>query len=203
MITEACFVLPRDVVTIPLRDVPLATRRHIGGEDDDVAVIRPGLRTPTRVVDAGTAALLGEFRSPSRIVDAIVRFSRAHDLDPATTLDEAFDALCTFANAGLLVSAESDATQPITASFGAGASIAGYEIRRAVQILEDTELYEARDGAGRAVAVKIARPNPSDLTRHMLDHEASVLRRLDGLACPRVVARGTFDRRPFLATEWC
>ncbi len=196
------FVLPSDVLVFPVTELAERVRAELDCEDEDFAVTRPGFRSLSRIVDAGTAALLEEFRHPSLIADAVVRFSRARRLDPEKLLEEAFPVLQAFSAALLLVPEDSPWAQGAGASFGIGQVVAGYEVRRLIQALEDTELYQARDTDGQVVALKIARPEPSAETRQMLEREAAILEHLDGACCPRLTASGTYRGRPFLAIEW-
>lgn len=195
------FVMPEDVVLTSVDALPPAVRRELECEADDYAVTRPNSRTPSRVIDAGTAELLRQFREAKPIVEAVISFSRLNGSDAEETLEEAFPALQRLVNDGLLVLASSSASKRIAASFSVGDSIDGFVVVGVVQILEDSEVYRAESGAGALVAVKVARPEAAGL-RRALAREATVLRRLGGAAAPSVVGHGLVDDRPYLAVEW-
>jgi len=54
-------VLPADVLLVPVADLSQAARLQLNCQDGDVAITRPRLRTPSRLVSAGAAELLREF----------------------------------------------------------------------------------------------------------------------------------------------
>jgi RNA polymerase sigma-70 factor (ECF subfamily) len=61
-------VLPPDVMLLPVAELPEDVRRQLTWEEGDYAVTRPRSRTPSRIVDAAAADLLGQFREPLRRV---------------------------------------------------------------------------------------------------------------------------------------
>jgi serine/threonine-protein kinase len=81
--------------------------------------------------------------------------------------------------------------------------LGAYELLRCVQVLEETELYEARAPGGGRVALKWARPGRGDSLFPVLEHEAAILRRLEGEVAPRFIGLGVHEERPFLVREWC
>ena len=100
-------VLPSDIVLLPVEELPAETRKRLQYGEGDYALTRPRSRTPSSIVDARTARLLEILREPSTIVDAVIRYSRAEQLDPSETLESAFPVLQRFLNAGLLLAADS------------------------------------------------------------------------------------------------
>ena len=84
-----------------------------------------------------------------------------------------------------------------------GEDVAGWAVEQTVHILDDTEVYRMRDGAGRSAALKIARPGHADGLRPSFRHEAAILSYLDGPPAPRLLGAGERDDRPFLLLEWC
>src|SRR5262249_41144502 len=102
------FVLPADVVLVPVEELPEEVRRQAACEPGDVAITRPRSRAPSRIVDADAAELLREFRTPRTIVEAVVRYSRARQVDPEATLEDAYPMIQGFVHAGVIVAAGSD-----------------------------------------------------------------------------------------------
>src|SRR4029078_5381614 len=96
-------VLPPDVLLVPVAELPDEVRGQLRCEEGDYAVTRPRSRTTSRVVDAQAAALLGEFSSPSTIVEAVLRYSLARAVDPQETLEQAYPMLQALLSSGLLV----------------------------------------------------------------------------------------------------
>lgn len=198
---ETRFVLPADVVVVPVASLSGAVRARIDGSDEDFAVTRSTSRRPSSIVDPATAGLLAEFSEPSRLVDAVVRFSRARGVDPERTLEGAFEALQNFCNSRLLVAEDAEERHGARASLAPGQRLGGLEIVRLMRLLEDTELYQARKEAGEWVAVKL------QADAEALAREAAVLRRLGdrttpSRVAPRLVGEGEHDGRRWLAIEW-
>ena len=152
-------VLPADVLLVPVADLSQAARLQLKCEDGDVAITRPRLRTPSRLVSAGAAELLREFAIPSTVVEAVIRRSRACGADPEATLEGAYPLLARLVREGFLVSASDADARRIEASWEAGERIAGCTAQCCLQVLEDTEVYQVRAGpARREAALKIERP---------------------------------------------
>jgi hypothetical protein len=197
----APYVIPDDVVLTAARSLSSALRSELACQDDDYAIRRKRSRTPSRVIDAETAALLQQFSEAKPITEAIIAFSRLNGSDPEETLVEAFPALQRLINDGLLVRADSGARNAVEPSFATGDHIGDFVIVDEVQVLEDSEVYRGKASDGRFVAVKIARPQATGL-RKAFAREAAILRVLDGTASPRVVGTGDIGERTYLAVEW-
>jgi serine/threonine-protein kinase len=75
-------------------------------------------------------------------------------------------------------------------------------VLRCVQVLDDTEVYQVRDAAGRLGALKCVRPGPRGHLAAAFRREATVLRHLDGTSNPALLAEGTHEGRPYLLLEW-
>jgi serine/threonine protein kinase len=194
------FVLPADVVISPLRP---AVRERLADTIGEYSVTRPRSRSQSSVVDGATAGLLATFREPTTIVDAVIAFSAARGLDPRATLEDALDVLGGFVNDGLLVPPGSELAKPIASSLSEGDRVSSFEVVAPLQLLVDTEVHLARGPEGAPAALKIARQRDDARMRAALDHEALILRRLDGRAIPRLLEAGEHDGRPFIALSWC
>ena len=128
-IASTLFILPPDAKFLPVSELSTRLRAQIGPVEDGQSVItRPGFRVTTRLVPGPLADLLSEFRTPSLLTDAVLRFARGHQQDPLAMLDLAFDALANLVGARILVPQLSpDAVAPVP-SLGAGQEFAGFEI---------------------------------------------------------------------------
>lgn len=196
---EILFTLPADAQLLQVSELSLRLQAIIGPvEHGQVVVSRPGFRVTTRLVTPVLARLMGEFREPSRLVDAVLRFSRAEARDPFATLDDAFEALATLIDGRVLVPVDSPQAQGLPASLAAGQTLAGYEIEALVHALEDGEVYRALEPDGTLAALKIARVGVSSA----LAHEAQVLAHLGGGDSPRLLTAGAEHGRAFVAMEW-
>ncbi len=199
-ITDPILLSP-DVILVPVAELPEELRRRLDPSEGDWAITHPKARTPSRLLDAASAELLSELKSPRTIVDAVIRYSHARDLDPEATLVEAYPLLERLLAAGFLVPEGSDEVGGIASSLKPGDRVAGFEVLEAVQVLEDTELHLAR-GENGAVALKIERPAAQGKSREAFEREAAVLERLSEEIAPRLLARGEIEGRHWLAVEW-
>jgi serine/threonine-protein kinase len=197
------FLLPRDVLIIPVAELPAQARANLEFDEGDFAVTRPLARHPSKIIDAPGAALLDAFRSPKTIVEAIVDYSRQKKVDPEQTLVEALPLLQRFIRARFLVPPDAADAEVIAPTCVVGSTLVDFEILDVVQVYEDTELYRARSIEGCEVALKITRPRCSEETKNALDREATILRLLEGRDAPELVRSGSLDDRRYLAIAWC
>lgn len=205
-------ILSPDVLLLPVADLEEDVRGRFAHEDGDVAITHPRARTPSRVLDARSAELLAEFRAPRTIVEAVIRFSRAHEADPETTLEEAYPLLQGLLDAGFLVAEGAPEAAGILPSLRAGAEVAGFRVRECVRVLEDTELYLVRRlerGSEGPAALKIQRPSAAGRLDDLFAREGAILAALSGNGpgdgaglAPRLLAAGDLDGRRWLALEW-
>ncbi|HEV2721161.1 MAG TPA: lanthionine synthetase LanC family protein [Thermoanaerobaculia bacterium] len=193
------FVLKDDVVLIPCADLADDVRGRIAYDDGDFTLSRKHGRALAQVIDGETAALLELFREPRTIVEAILENSRSFGRDPETSLDELLPHLGKFLENRVLVPADSKEERESRPRFDAGASIAGWEIVRCAQLIEDSEIYQLRRGSDVA-ALKIARTAE---VRELFENETALLRHLDGCGVtPRLIDAGVVEERPWIIMEW-
>ncbi len=194
-------LLPPDVELTPVEELPEEIRAQFTYRDGDHAVTRPRARSTSSIVDANTALLLGSFRTPTRIVDAVLGFATERQLDPRETLERSYPVLKDLVADGFLVPADSPFADPVEASVLAeGAAIGRFRVVRAVQVMIDTQLYLAREDEGRDVAMKVGRAG-SDSSAQFA-HEARILRALDGRGSPRLIEVGEANGHAYLVVSW-
>jgi eukaryotic-like serine/threonine-protein kinase len=197
------FVLPEDVLVFPVSELAPEMRTRVTSGPEDFVVTRPNARHPSKVVAPDAAALIQGFRTATTIVDAVIAFTSGRDLDPHKVLEEAFPFVQQLLAAGILVPAASVHAERISPSLEPGAPFAGWTVERGVHLVEDTEVYRLNDTTGRAAALKLARAGHEANLQPVLQHEAALLRRLDGTAAPRLLGSGEEGGRPYLLLEWC
>lgn len=198
--TKLC--LAEDILFIPIERLSEDFRQRLQYDDGDVAVMRPGSRSATAVVNAMMQSLLQCFNEPMTIARAVAEFSKAEKVDPNEVLEEALPVLQDMMVSGLLFAEGDKRSATLDASLKPGDKLNSYEIRRVVHLAEDRELYQAETDSGEQVAIKLSREN----ARHMpslLQHEAEILSLLVDQGTPQLVELSVFKKRPYLAIEWC
>jgi serine/threonine-protein kinase len=195
-------VLPEDVLIVPVTALSEEVRNKLGDGGEEFAITRPLAREPSKLLDTAAARLIEQFRQPRTIVQAILSYSQTYEADPERTLEDAVPLLRQMLNSGLLMPEGSEEARRIAVTFAAGTEIGSFRVTRCVQTLDDSELYQARDANGKFVALKIARKEHTDWVQPRWDREVAALRRLDGVASPRLVDHGVIEGRPYLVTEW-
>lgn len=196
-------LLPADVLVIPAADLSAQDRARTQMEEEDFAISRRYARSPSKVVGPSSAALLERFRQPASIVDVVRDYAEDHGLDARDVLQEVYPFVRSCVAARILVAADSPLSDRIVPIFVAGDDIDRFEVTRCVAVLDDTEVYQARDPEGQTVALKILRPDCAEWTARALEQEAGVLTALEGAGVPRLLERGQCDGRSYLALEWC
>ena len=191
-------VLSPDVLLLPVAELAAEVRNRFTYQEGDVAITHPRSRTPSRVLDARSAELLGEFRAPRTIVEAVIRWSRAHEADPERTLEEAYPLLQSLLEAGFLVPEAAPEAAGILPSLRPGEEVGGFAVRECLRGLEDTEIYLT---AGPA-ALKIERPSAAGRLGDLFAREGAILAALAGDGAPRLLAAGDLAGRRWLALEW-
>ena len=197
------FLLPPDLLVIPVTELSAASREKLDAADGDFAITRPKSRTASSVVDADSADLLQRFRSARTIIEAVVDFSRARSADPHTVLEGSYPVLRRLISAKLLVPAEDTLAQPIVASLGQGDHLDEFQIVQSISLLFDVELYQARAPDGALCLIKLARKDGGNRIIRSLEREASALSRLADLSVPRLLRHANYNSLPYLAVEWC
>ena len=201
MSIDGDLILPPDVQITPVPDLPPAVRAKLDASDQDFTITRQCSRTPSSVIDRESADLLEHFRTPTRIVDAVLGFASKRGLDPQSTLEQAYPLLSRLYRGQLLVPADSDAASRIEGALDAGSVVDRFRLIRCVQVLNDNEVFLARDEAGGYAAVKFYRA-PSQHALRMLEREAAVLNRIGAARAPKVFGLIRLDSGAGLATEW-
>jgi hypothetical protein len=110
------FVMAADTVLRPVEDLSDELRRQVQATEGDYAVTRPNSRTTARIINGDAAKLLEEFRQPTSIVQAVIRYCSATKEDPELTLDAAFPLLERLVHARVLCS------RPVPASLASRSS---------------------------------------------------------------------------------
>lgn len=203
MIVTDLLVLPADVLLVPVEELTAGLGNRVEFNKGDFAISRRRARAPSRVIDRDAAQLLREFRTPKTIVEAIITYSSAKQLNPEEVLDNSFPLLQRLCNSRFLVPFGSYEAELIEPSYEVGSVVGGYEIVRCVQVLEDTEVYQVRSQGGQICAVKCMRPGASTSVAKAFERESAMLAHLDQVYTPALLAQGEIEGKLYLLLEWC
>jgi eukaryotic-like serine/threonine-protein kinase len=196
-------VMAADTILLPVDQLSEELRRKVQADEGDYAVTRPNSRTLARIVDAHAAKLLEEFRHPSTIVQAVIRYCSSTKEDPESILDGAFPMLERLVHAQLLVPIDSLPAKPIGPLLQAGSTFAGTEVVACLQALEDTCLYRVKDAHGNDAALKLKRSDAGPEIDRMFDREAFILKHLDASVAPSLLESGKENEHRYLLLSWC
>jgi serine/threonine protein kinase len=196
-------VIAADTVLLSIEQLSDELRRQVQATEGDYAVTRPNSRTSARIIDADAAKLLEEFRQPTTVVQAVIRYCSVTNEDPELTLEAAFPMLERLVQARLLVASDSHESRRIRPLLKTGSHFAGTEVLECLQALEDTDLYRVRTTVGAIAALKLMRSTVGPEIVLMFDREAFILKHLDATVTPALLAAGTENDLRYLLLSWC
>jgi len=197
------YVLPPDVLVRSGKGLREELRSRLGLGPDEHVLARPHSRELAAVVDDESAGVVELFRTPHTILEAVIAHSEARALEPRETLRRVYPTLADLVNGGLLVQAGSVLEAPIQLSYREGDRLGGFDILAPVHLATDTEVYLARLGDGRFIALKVGRPGQEGVMRLRLRAEAQALARIGGRVAPQLLEDGSRCQVPHLALAWC
>ena len=201
---DDALVLSKRTVIVAVSELPPRAKEGLDLDAHGAfAVTRQHDRSSSTLVDERLAALLAEFRSPSTIVEAIIRYSRRAGIDAEGVLDDAYPALRRCIRHGYLVPEGSELAQLIEPAFFPGQRIAGGTVVRTVRVLEDAELHQLALDTGGMAALKVHRRGRPAFGIDAMRREARLLRHLDGRVAPRLRAEGESEHFGWLTMQWC
>ena len=194
------FVLPSDVLLIPVPELSAQQRGQIDAPDTSFAISRPRSRRPSSILDGASAALVERFRTPRTIADAVIAFSADRATAPHAVLKGALPVLLRLINAGLLVPQEDAAAHVIVASHDPGDEVAGCTIVRLLRLVTDVESYHVQCPDGSPGVLKLARGASSGGQQQTYTRERDLLRRASAAPVIRLLDAGEAAGQPYLLT---
>ena len=201
MSIDAELIMPREVEIFSILELAPDVRANIDAVDEDYAITRRGSRAPSRIVDKSSADLLKIFRTPSRIVDAVLTFAASRGLDAEQTLEHAYPLLYHLYQAHVLIPFDGRRRSDGDRELDVGSSVEGFRLLRSVQALEDNEVFLGRNDAGQYGAVKHY-PHADERTIQALEREAAVSRRITNKSIPALYSVVRAGSAVTLITEW-
>lgn len=185
-----------DVIITPVTELTEEFRAQAECHPDDYAVSRVRGRGGSSIIDAASARLLDRFREPRTLVEAVILYAREKDADAGEVLESAYPFLKGMVQRRVLVPAGSPAEPEQDAAWPAGTGLPMGRVVRALQVLDDGEVYQIERPGGEPAILKAARYDIAHLR-----HEARVLAWLGGRVAPRLLEEGEVDGRCCIAIE--
>jgi len=203
MSLDALYVLPESVRLMPVTDLEPLSKDRFSYEEDDYVVTYTHARNLSKVIDHSSATLLKEFRSPLSFAEAVFKYSLIHRLDPAETIDGAYQFLSGLRNEGYLIPYDNNHPSVNKDVFEPGEFFLGYEVITKLQGVSDTEVYELRKGDQHCALKILKTGGKSSPLSESFFNEIDILHRLDGKVNPLLIESGEHDHHHFILMEWC
>jgi eukaryotic-like serine/threonine-protein kinase len=195
-----------DVIITPVSELSDDVRAQAECQPSDFAVSRTRGRSGSSIIDEDSARLLDRFREPRSVVEAVILYAREKSADAGEVLESAYPFIKGMVQRQVLVAADSLKEQgdEIAAAWGAGTRLPIGEIVRALQVLDDSEVYQITRPNGDLAVLKVDRPRSASLPSDdpaRLRREARVLAWLNGRVGPRLLEEGELEGRNYLVIE--
>lgn len=204
--------LGKDVLIVPVAELPEESRNQIDFEPGDFAVSRLQSRSGSKIIGAEAADVLRRFREPRTVVEAVILFGRDRNIDPEQVLGDAYPFLKGMVEAGFLVRAPGEGTggtngaARASVTWGAGTQLSHAVVQRTFQVFDESEVLLLARSDGRHSVLKVERRTsdgaPIGSARVRLEQEAATLRSLNGAFGPAVLALGEVSGRYCLELEY-
>lgn len=203
-VEEELYILPEDVTIFSVSVLNPEIKKQLSPDsNNDYILSRKGSRTTSFILENDSVFFLNYFRKPITIVDAVMNYGMARDLDPRKTLEQVYPLIQRLKKAGILVAANSIHNSKIEYSFCVSEYIANYKILEQIQVLKDVEVYHVRLTDGSEGALKISRKGSEDLVRNIFKYEPRILKLINGPPAPLLIDINEWEKRPYLLLEWC
>jgi hypothetical protein len=197
------YVLRRDVLLIPSAELDDGQRARAGCADHELVLTLPHSRATSVVLSSEAAKVVTSFREPLSVAEAVIAYSADRGVDAQSVLQGVFPVLAKLRRMGALAIAGSAAADGLGPRLAPGVEIGGARIVRCVHAVEDTELYECRDEAGRRLACKLAGEPRDEMARAAVKREVAALRQLAGRPAPELRGAGAYEGAAYVLMEWC
>lgn len=195
-------VIAPDVGIFAVEDLPPALRNQLGDVAPGERVVgRARSRTRPILLSAEAATLLECFQREQTVAEAVIALASRRDRDPSELFEEAVPVLLRLYDSRYLVAAgDSGLVAAGEGGLPAGARIGEFEIRRALQLFDDCEVYLAVRGQ-QQVALKLGIADDAPI-RQKLNRERQILEHLGGSVAPELLGADLEADRPYLALRW-
>lgn len=192
------FILSDDVEFIPVSSVDHRTKSHFQYEEGDVVITHFNTRKSSKVIDNNSAELLKEFKSPRSWAEVIFQFANFNNKDPQEVAEDAYQLLVDMRQDGFLVPYKPSVKKGASSLFEINDKFKTYLIHEKKRILDDTEVYFARDENGKNYVLKFIKK----LNDNEIPNEIRILKILDGRVNLSLIDEGRHLDSYYMVTEW-
>lgn len=191
------YIISDDVVIYKATDLPNNLINMIDYKVGDYIITRRNSRKPAAIIDKYANDLIGYFRKPITIIDAVLEYSSINSLNPKGVMDDIYGLIRNLIISKVFIS-ESDNIKNTIIS---GQYIHQYAVVQVIQSVEDSEVLLVKNKMHKFFILKITNKNPDPKTIIKFQREIDILSELDGKFNCAIVESGIFDERVYLVIE--
>lgn len=198
-------VLSRHAVIMPVAQLHRQIRNRLSPKRTDCIVSLRNSRLTSQRVSEEAAVFLEHFRSPCKLIDAVIEHARNRRQEPTELLSEVYPFVASLLESGILLQPESSPTGVDGARYAIGDTVNDLTIVSCVQHLGDSSVFLATNRRGKKFALKCVSDHAPVYLRAALMTERRILTELGKTRrrlAPALHAACLDRPDPFLAVEW-
>ncbi|MEO6720344.1 MAG: lanthionine synthetase LanC family protein [Ferruginibacter sp.] len=202
MSAQDLYILPEDVLLTPVQELGDQTRSKFEYDENDFVITYSNARNTSKVIDASSASLVKEFRTPKSLPEGVFTYSVMNKLNAEKTLEDAYKFLIRLRSEGFLVLYDEAALKKNGDAFQPGDLFKGYEVVQKLQGVADTEVYKLKKD-NSFFALKLLKTTGKSV--HLVEsfnNEIEALQLLDGVVNPPLVEHGEYENNSYLIMQW-
>ena len=202
MPAQDLYILPEGVTLLPVHELGEETKNKFEYDESDFVITYTNARNTSKIIDASSASLVKEFRTPKSLPEGVFTYSMINQLNAAETLEESYRFLVKLRSEGFLVLYDEAASNKTADIFKPGDHFKEYEVIEKLQGVTDTEVYKLKKGRS-FYALKLMKTSgkASSLSANF-NNEVEVLQLLDGVINPSLIERGEHEQNCYLLMQW-
>lgn len=144
MPAQDLYILPEEVHIIPVLELNEQARSKFEYEESDFVITYSNARNTSKVINASSASLISEFRTPRSLPEGVFTYSHTQKLNPAKVLDEAYPFLVRLRSEGFLMLYNQSTPAKKESILTAGEMLEGFEVVLKLPGVNDTEVYKLK-----------------------------------------------------------
>ena len=202
MSAQDLYILPEDVLLTPVQELGDQTRSKFEYDENDFVITYSNARNTSKVIDAFSASLIKEFRTPKSLPEGVFTYSMLNKVNAEDTLEDAYKFLVRLRSEGFLVLYDEEAIKKSGNAFQPGDLFKGYEVVEKLQGVADTEVYKLKTDNSFYALKLLKTTGKSAHLVESFNNEIEVLQLLDGTVNPLLVEHGEYESNSYLIIQW-